>query len=100
MLARFTYFAVLFSSGVLLGVEAVDTAKTAPPQPNMPFVAGSSPTTNFQPYIFWAYGLACGLLFLFTLWTIVQTKQLEEKIAYLKERFRRAHPDLLEDNPS
>jgi len=54
---------------------------------------------NFQPYIFWAYGLACALLFIFTLWTLRQTKQLARRTEYLKERFLRAHPGALEDEP-
>lgn len=50
---------------------------------------------DFQPYIFWAYGLACLLIFLFTLWTLSQLKQVGEKLEYLKERVRRAHPEVL-----
>jgi hypothetical protein len=45
---------------------------------------------NFQPYIFWAYGLVCALLFLFNLWTFVETKRLGERAEYLKERLASA----------
>jgi hypothetical protein len=38
---------------------------------------------DFQPYIFWAYGIACLLLFLFTLWTLLQLRRVEEKVDYL-----------------
>jgi hypothetical protein len=47
---------------------------------------------DFRRYVFWAYSLACVLLFLFVLWTLVQTRGLEERCKYLRERFRRAHP--------
>lgn len=63
---------------------------------NMAFVE-AAPRADFQPYIFWAYSLVCVLLFLFTLWTMVETKQLGQKIEYLKDRFRHAHPGALED---
>jgi len=53
---------------------------------------------DFQPYIFLAYGLACLLLLIFSLWTFLQTKQLERKTEYLKERLLRAHPDALDRN--
>jgi hypothetical protein len=78
----------------------------APPAPgggaldakgNMSFVA-AAPRADFQPYIFWAYSLVCVLLFLFTLWTLVETKKLRGKIEYLRDRFRRAHPGALEDS--
>jgi hypothetical protein len=52
--------------------------------------AGGAPRANFQPYIFWAYSLACVLLFLFTLWTLVETKQLGKRIS--TRGSLRAHP--------
>jgi hypothetical protein len=44
-------------------------------------VAG--PTPDFKPYIFWAYGLACLLIFLFILWTLSQLRRVEEKVEHL-----------------
>jgi len=38
---------------------------------------------DFKPYIFWAYGLACLLIFLFILWTVSQLRRVEEKLDHL-----------------
>jgi len=38
---------------------------------------------DFKPYIFWAYGLACILIFLFILWTLSQLRRVEEKVEHL-----------------
>ena len=38
---------------------------------------------DFKPYIFWAYGLACLLIFLFILWTLSQLRRVEEKLDHL-----------------
>ncbi len=35
---------------------------------------------SFQPFIFWAYGLACLLLLLFTAWTVTQVRGLDQRI--------------------
>jgi len=53
---------------------------------------GSSPP-DFQAYVFWAYGLTCVLIFGFTTWTILQARQLDRRVHYLRERFERAHPE-------
>ena len=45
---------------------------------------------NFQPYVFWAYGLACALLFIFTVWTAQHGRRLEERIRNLEERLQEA----------
>jgi hypothetical protein len=45
---------------------------------------------TFQPYIFWAYGIACGLLCLFTIWTIREVGRLTKKVDYLAGRLDRA----------
>jgi hypothetical protein len=63
-----------------------------PPAAQVEGAQGANPTSNFQPYVFWAYGVVCGLIFLFTLWTVWEARRLERKIEYLDERFRRAHP--------
>lgn len=63
----------------------------------MSFVADTSKQSNFQPYIFWAYGGACVLLFLFTLWTFLESKALTNRLTYLKSRFREAHPKEAEE---
>ena len=60
--------------------------------------AATEHQANFQPYIFLAYGLACLLLLIFSIWTFLETKKLERKLEYLKERFLRAHPDALDDH--
>ena len=41
------------------------------------------PVPDFKPYIFWAYGLACLLIFLFILWTLSQLRRVEEKVEHL-----------------
>ncbi len=49
--------------------------------------------SNFQPFIFWAYGLACLLLLLFSAWTVMQVRGLDQRIQHLKSRFDEGHPD-------
>lgn len=51
------------------------------------------PAANFQPYVFWAYGLACGLIFLFTLWTHQQSRQVQERVRNLEARLDDTHPE-------
>ena len=53
--------------------------------------------SDFQPYIFWAYGLAFVVLFAFTAWGIAQTNRAAQRIEYLRERFREAHPGVLDE---
>ncbi len=52
---------------------------------------------SFQAYIFWAYGLTCVLIALFTAWTIVQNVNIAERVQYLKDRLERAHPEAIDD---
>ena len=52
----------------------------------------ANPAPNFQPYVFWAYGIACTLILLFTLWTLWQARKVRRKLDVLEERFERAHP--------
>ena len=40
-----------------------------------------------QPYVFWAYGLTCFLLFLFMIRNIIQSRNLERRIDHLEGRF-------------
>ncbi len=55
------------------------------------------PEPDFQPYIFWAYGSVCALLFFFTLWTLVEALKVSKRIDYLADRLRRSHPELPTD---
>jgi hypothetical protein len=48
---------------------------------------------DFQPYIFWAYGIACSLILLFTLWTMVQTRAVEKRLLGLEGRLQAAGRD-------
>ncbi len=48
--------------------------------------------SNFQPFIFWAYGLVCLLLLLFSAWTVTQVRGLNQRIHHLKSRFEESHP--------
>ncbi len=66
----------------------------------MSFAPAGEHKADFQPYIFLAYGLVCVFLLLFTLWTHLETRQLGGKIEYLKDRFRRAHPETLDEPAS
>ena len=66
-----------------------------PAAEGVPSAAGAPPSAAFQPYIFWAYGLACLLIFLFTLWTLAETRKVGEKLEYLKERLSLARPEAL-----
>jgi len=70
-------------SGLLL--QAGQAPPAAPHRPNL------------QPYVFFAYGAACVLLLLFTAWTVGQSRRLEARIKYLRERFEKAHPGALDD---
>lgn len=47
--------------------------------------------SDFQPYIFWAYGLACLLLLLFSAWTVSQVRGLDQRVHHLRSRFDDAH---------
>ena len=42
--------------------------------------------SDFQPYIFWAYGLACALLLLCSIWTVAQVRALDNRVHDLKMR--------------
>lgn len=95
---------------MVTGIAQASLAQAVtPPAPGGPaeaprvvtgFTAGLTREPNFQPYIFWAYGAACALLFLFTLWTFAQAKGLQSRIEYLKSRFREAHPKEAEEGLS
>ena len=50
-------------------------------------MVAEGPRSDFQPFIFWAYGLACLLLFLFSAWTVVQVRALDQRVRHLKTRF-------------
>lgn len=52
--------------------------------------AAAAREPTFQPYIFWAYGTACALLLLFTLWTIVEVRHLTRKVDELQGRLERS----------
>ena len=54
--------------------------------------AGSGSAPDFQKYVFFAYGITCLLLFLFTLRTISQCRNLQKRVDYLEERFKEANP--------
>jgi hypothetical protein len=63
---------------------AEEAAKAAEHEGIMPMApAPMDRVPEFKAYIFWAYGLACLLLFLFTLWTVVQLRRVEGKVDYL-----------------
>ena len=53
--------------------------------------SGGEGAPDFQKYVFWAYGLACLLLFLFTLRTISQCRNLQKRVDYLEGRFEKAN---------
>ena len=54
--------------------------------------AGTGNAPDFQKYVFFAYGLPCLLLFLFTFRTIGQCRNLQKRVDYLEERFKKANP--------
>lgn len=62
------------------------------PAGDMTVTGTGAPRADFQPYIFWAYGGVCLLLFAFTLWTTLQSRQVAGRLTYLKGRFAEAHP--------
>jgi|RhiMethySRZTD1v2_1073278.scaffolds.fasta_scaffold09772_10 hypothetical protein len=84
---------------LLLQAGPGTAAESSPaPVPLRELVAAPGPRADFQPYIFWAYGLACLFLLLFTLWTSAQSRGVARKLHYLRGRFRDAHPGTLEDS--
>lgn len=84
----------MLSPGLLLGQakQAFDGGEMNAALP----LAGRQP--DFQPYIFWAYALACVTIFLFTLWTLWQNRQIQGRLDALEERFRHAHPEGNQDS--
>lgn len=90
--------AVMLQGSAVLAQAAPEPegASAATAMTTMQAATGHEP--NFQPYVFLAYGLACLLLLMFSVWTFLETKQLQRKTEYLKERFLRAHPDTLDSS--
>ena len=76
-----------------LGLLVAEAGRSA--GPNLEVQAAESTPASFQAYIFWSYGLVCLLLLGFTLWTYSEARSLGARVDYLKERFRKAHPDAL-----
>ena len=90
-----TRWGTLWSATALaLFLAGTVTGQNPPPQKNMPMTGVPARDADFQPYIFWAYGLACALLFLFMLWTLAQARRTRARIDYLEDRLRRAYPDV------
>ncbi len=91
-----SFEAITFLSQILGAPLALLPNEPSEPQgdavPLTGFVTAVAKDSRFQPYIFWAYGSACLLLFLFTLWTFAESRGLAKRLAYLKGRFREAHP--------
>lgn len=88
----------IWNALVLRFADVLAQAGNLPAAPGTPAIANAetnpaaNPAPNFQPYVFWAYGIVCALILLFTLWTLWQARQLRRKLEYLEERFERAHP--------
>lgn len=53
----------------------------------------------FKAYVFWAYGVVCLLLFLFFVFSILQSRKLEQRVNFLEERFEEAS-GALDINPA
>ena len=71
--------------------DTAKTEKTASDDSLMgmkPVASAEAP--DFTTELFWAYGLTCVALFAFTMWTIIQAKNLGRRAEYLRERFDRA----------
>lgn len=90
---------VLVSATFLL-LQALGQAVEAPKNPPaaVPAAPAAGVRSDFQPYIFWAYGCACLLLLLFNLWTVIEAAKVGKKVDYLHERFRASHPGVLEED--
>ncbi len=59
--------------------------KNAPPESRP--AEGSSP--DFRAYIFWAYGLACAVLFALTVWTALGVSRLQKRMEELSARLQK-----------
>lgn len=51
------------------------------------------PESDFRVEVFWAYGCASIVLFLFMLWSSWQARRLDERVEVLRERFERKFPE-------
>ena len=56
----------------------------------MPLVPSGG--AEFQPYIFWAYGLVCPFLLGFTLWTVGQLRRVGTQLDEVRRRVEDAVP--------
>jgi hypothetical protein len=67
------------------GAVATEGAKVPPPEDvrGQMVMRPLDRDPDFKPYIFWAYGLACLIIFLFILWTLSQLRRVEEKVEHL-----------------
>ncbi|MEM7234798.1 MAG: hypothetical protein AAF517_21645 [Planctomycetota bacterium] len=52
--------------------------------------ATPGPGPSFQPYIFWAYGIACVLIAAFSVYSLRESKRVENRLRSLEERFERS----------
>ena len=71
--------AILTLAGGDLWAQAAETPEN--------FKADVNKAPNFQPYVFYAYGATCVLLFIFSLRCILQNRKLEDRIGHLEQRF-------------
>ncbi len=52
--------------------------------------AAGEPEKDYRVYVFAAYSAVVLLLFIFSLWSVGQTKRAEEKLKHLQDRLDRA----------
>ena len=88
---RLLLAATLLTAMALPGIAGA--AESSEPAPAAEAYSADAPPPDFQPYIFWAFGLSCAILLGFSLWSLAESRALHRKIDYLTERFRRAHPE-------
>lgn len=56
------------------------------------FVQTANQEPAYQPYVFWAYACVCTFLLIFTLWSVLQLRDVGRKVDDLTKRFDEANP--------
>ena len=69
----------------------LSTLGQAPPAPMPEAFQQIDQPADYQPYIFWAYACVCLLLFIFTLWSVIQLRAVGRKVDDLTKRYDEAH---------
>ena len=73
-----------FSIGVIETISAGILAQEAAP--------------DFRGHVWLAYGIVIAFLALFSLWTLLKTRKVEERLEHLRDRFGKAYPETVDEH--